>query len=196
MTITLPQPPPPEKVTYSGSAVKPPGEPAQWDPEGMTGDPKQRGRGGDDRRGGGRERARHPSPKKGRMRGARGEKGRQEMLPEIPNPVRRNRVGNPVRRDPRAGRGLFGAEEECQHTAFLPADPSSRHLSTPDKLPLSSNPKPAGHPSPAPCPPPQAGEVEKGSSVSLLAGLRERTPDTALIRERGGQETQGGPGPG
>lgn len=95
--------------------------------------------------------------KRGEYGGQGAEEGRQEMLPEIPNEVRRNRVGNPIRRDPRAERGLFGAEEECQYTAFLPADPSSRHLSTPDKLSLSSNPKPAGHPSPAPCPPPQAG---------------------------------------
>lgn len=42
----------------------------------MTGDPKQRGRGGDDRRGGGREMACHPSPKKGRIRGARGGGGK------------------------------------------------------------------------------------------------------------------------
>lgn len=40
--------------------------------------------------------------KRGEYGGQRAGKRRQEMLPEIPNEVRRNRVRNTRRRDPRA----------------------------------------------------------------------------------------------
>lgn len=79
--------------------------------------------------------------KRGEYGGQGAEKGRQEMLPEIPNEVRRNWVGNPRRRDPRAERGVcseqrrhVSTQPSCQLT-LLPSSPS-----TPDKLSLSQQP--------------------------------------------------------
>lgn len=93
--------------------------------EGMTGDPSKGG--GVAMTGEGAVERWHATHlrKRGEYGGQGPEKGRQEMLPEIPNEMRRKRVGNPRRRDPRAERGLFGGEEACQYTAFLPADPPS-----------------------------------------------------------------------
>lgn len=125
------------------------------------------------------------------------ERRRQEMLPEIPNEVRRNWVANTRRRDPRAERGLFGEREACQYyRAFLPADPPLQPR-YPRQTHFLSNPKPAGHPRSAP-PPPTTSRIGGGGSftLTLLVGLVERALDTALIRGREGQETQGGPEPG
>lgn len=102
--------------------------------------------------------------KRGEHRGQGAEKRRQEMLPEIPNEVSRDRVGNTRRRDPPAKKGLFGARKACQYRASRPADLPSLHPRQTLTFSATLNP---WVPLPAPHPPPKAGWMEGAASPSL-----------------------------
>lgn len=149
--------------------------------------------------GGGAVETRHASDlrKRGDYGGQGAEKGRQEMLPEIPNEVRRNWVGNTRRRDPRAERGLSGEGEACQYyRAFLPADPPLQAPCPRQTLTFSATLNPRVTPVPLPAPHPSRIGGGGSFTLALLVGLAEETPDRALIRGLEGLETQGGPEPG
>lgn len=128
--------------------------------------------------------------KRGEHRGQGAEKRRQEMLPEIPNEVSRDRVGNTRRRDPLAKKGLVGARKACQYRASLPADLPSLHPRQTLTFSATLNPW-------VPLPAPHPNRMDGGGSFTLTlpVGLLQRATDTALIRGPKGQETQGGPGP-
>lgn len=84
-----------------------------------------------------------PSPEKGRIRGQGAEKGRQEMLPEIPNEVTRNRVGNTRKAGPSGRKGSVWGRGGLSVQSFPASWPSSPAPPPPTNSHFLSNPKPA-----------------------------------------------------
>lgn len=131
-----------------------------------------------------------PSPKKGRIQGARGGEGkagnvaRDSERGDKKQGRKHKKGGTLGQKGVCMGQGRHVSTElSCQLT-LLRSSPSTR-----DKLTFSATLNLSGS-TPSRSPPPTPSQIGGGGSftLTLLVGLVERAMDTAQIRSRGGQE--------